>query len=148
MHRYTSRALIVALASLWLSPVAFAQTVINPSRAEFDSADHAVACPADNCISGYRVEIWLPSVDPSTGAPVSQAVVPKASVVASGLTSPAYKIDRANWGVSFTPGTTYVLRLVSVGEGTVESAKSLPSGPFARTATPPRVASAVRVAAP
>ena len=125
--------------------VTWAQTpVTNPSRVEFDSADHAVACPADSCITGYRVEVWLPTVDPATGSPVSQAVVAK-SVVATTGAVPAYKIDRAAWGVSFPPGTSYVLRLVAVGQGTVESARSLPSGPFVRTAAPASVPSAVVV---
>ena len=132
------------LGVMWASS-AWAQTpVINPSRVEFDSVDHAVACPGDNCITGYRVEVWLPTVDPATGSPVSQNVVANGMVGTTGAT-PAYKIDRAQWGVSFAPGVTYVVRLVAVGEGTVQSARSLPSGPFARTATAGAVPSSVRV---
>ena len=137
--------LAVMLGLLGWAASGWAQTTVtNPSRVEFDSADHGVACPADSCITGYRVEVWLPTVDPATGSPVSQNVVAKGVVATTGA-SPAYKIDRAAWGVSFAPGTTYVLRLVAVGQGTVESARSLPSGPFVRTATPASVPSAVAV---
>ena len=137
--------LAVVLGLLGWAASGWAQTTVtNPNRVEFDSADHAVTCPADSCITGYRVEVWLPTVDPATGSPVSQNVVAKGMVGTTGAT-PAYKIDRAAWGVSFAPGVTYVLRLVAIGEGTVQSARSLPSGPFARTATAGAVPSSVRV---
>lgn len=136
----------VLLLGLLLLPLgAGAQTIlINPSKVEFDSADHAVACPADSCISGYRVELWLQGVDPATGSPISQTVVTKTNVATTG-TTPAYRIERTYWP-PYPPGQNLVIRLVAVGQGGVESAKSLPTGPFARLANPASVPANVRIA--
>ena len=131
---------VVGASSAW------AQTpVINPSRVEFDSVDHAVACPGDNCITGYRVEVWLPTVDPATGSPISTSTLEKTKVTTTGGT-PAYRALLSDCVpmVAPPPGVQVVVRMVAVGTY-LSSARSNASNPFVR-ATAPATVSGVAVA--
>lgn len=133
------RTVIALVVALLLAAAAGAQTVYNPKVIQFDSPDHATACPGTSCVSAYKVEYWLPGVDPATGQPVSTYDLPKTAVAANPAAPPAYQAQLT----ALTPlpavpvGTTYVARMVAVGnDATLLSARSVASNPFVYPAAP------------
>lgn len=81
----------------------------------FDSVDHGIVCPADRCVSGYRLELW-PQGAVGVGAPVYTAIRERWEVEATG-SQPAYRLR-----VAFVPwpsvatGQPYVWTLRALGE--------------------------------
>jgi hypothetical protein len=135
----TILVLLSLLCLLSVVPNVNAQTVYNPTVIQFNSLDHSIACPADKCVSSYKVEYWLQGVDPATGQPVSTYTLAKAKVVASGITDPAWQANLAD----LTPipaipvGSNYVARVIAVGlDAATLSARSAASNPFASAGAP------------
>lgn len=75
-------------------------TVAWPMWLYFDSADHGIACPADQCVAGYIQEVWTAG-SVGVGAPVWRITLAKWEVEATGST-PAYRV-RIIW-----PHATYL----------------------------------------
>ena len=125
--------LVCALVALAAVPVGAQQTVINPTKVEFDSANHATNCPADNCVASYLVELWLQGVDPASGAPVTSCTVPKTAVTQTGVPSPMYRaLFSACTPILAAPsGQILVVRMVAAGDF-VNSARSGASNPFVK----------------
>jgi hypothetical protein len=141
---WCAAAAILALGIL--ATPAHAQTVYNPIKVQFDSPDHAVTCPAANCVSGYRMELWLQGVDPATGQPVSSYDATKSKVTTTG-SAPAYQILFSDFATlpAVPAGNMYVARLVAIGvDASTLSARSVASNPFA-LATAPRSLTNVQI---
>lgn len=121
-------AVLVALAP----SAAQAQTVYNPRVVQFDSPDHVTG------VSAYKVELWLSTADPVTGAPISTYDLAKTKVTATSST-PAYQANLTDVTplFSYPVGQTYVVRLIAVGvDPAMLSARSTPSNPFAAADAP------------
>ena len=98
----------LALLALWSAP----------ARAGFwlwfDSVDHPVTCPADQCVSGYQLELW-PQGAVGTGSPVWSAIRDRSEVEPTGE-SPAYRlrVDYVPWRTVAT-GQPYVWTVRALG---------------------------------
>jgi hypothetical protein len=135
------KILCMSLVLLLISIPGIAQTVYNPKIVQFDSLDHANACPATNCINSYKIELWLQGVDPATGAPISTFDLAKNRVIQSGLPAaePQLQANLADTVplFSYPAGQSYVLRMIAVGiDPLVVSARSNATGPFAAADAP------------
>ena len=141
---------VVLLLGLAAPTAAQTPTVINPTMLEFDSLDHAVACPGDRCVVSYTVEAWGASVDPVSGAPIVTCNLPKTAVAPSPppTVSPAYRAPFASCApmLGLPTGQLLVIRLRAVGDFAA-SERSTPSPPFVR-AVAARSPTNVRVSAP
>ena len=130
--RITTYGFVLGALLLLLPTVARAQTVMSPTRLEFDDVDYAAVDGGQPVVTGYVLELWTPGTDTTGQTPPQQqssAMIPKSQATqVAGAAVTRRTIPLAQWGLIVPQGPTFVATVRSVGPG--GTARSAASNPF------------------